>query len=294
VFDTNIVIVGNVLTAPEWRRTTNTGSLVANFRVASTARRLDRETGRWIDGNSLRVRVNCWRKLAEGVASSIMVGDPIVVVGRLYTRDWTDTEGNPRTMYEMEAVAVGHDLARGRSKFLRNRPALGTSAVDDEEADAKVRGEAAEQVPPGEAPARYGDGLFDDGDPDFAEIPATTPAGYDPLAIIRGGGFDSATTSSGTTTASDPDTELDPYRDVSGHEPLAPSARAGARSDAARSNSMTSDSAPSDSDPEEFDPDDLGPDDGELSTEETPPSDLSEPTTPRRPRRNARRLPVPA
>ena len=118
MFDTNIVIVGNVLTAPEWRRTTNTNTLVANFRVASTARRLDRETGRWVDGNSLRVRVNCWRKLAEGVASSVTVGDPVVVAGRLYTRDWTDGEGNTRTTYEMEAVAVGHDLARGRGQVL--------------------------------------------------------------------------------------------------------------------------------------------------------------------------------
>jgi single-strand DNA-binding protein len=78
MFDTNVTIVGNVLTAPEWRRTTQSGTLVANFKVASTARRLDRESGRWVDGNSLRVRVNCWRKLAEGVASSVMTGDPII------------------------------------------------------------------------------------------------------------------------------------------------------------------------------------------------------------------------
>ncbi len=93
MFETNIVIVGNVLTAPEWRRTAK-GTLVTNFRVASTARRLDRETGRWVDGDSLRVRVTCWRRLAEGVSASIAVGDPVVVVGRLFTRDWTDADGN--------------------------------------------------------------------------------------------------------------------------------------------------------------------------------------------------------
>ncbi|ADL48497.1 single-strand binding protein/Primosomal replication protein n [Micromonospora aurantiaca ATCC 27029] len=57
MFDTYVTIVGNVLTAPEWRRTTQSGTLVANFKVASTARRLDRDSGRWVDGNSLRVRV---------------------------------------------------------------------------------------------------------------------------------------------------------------------------------------------------------------------------------------------
>ena len=117
MFDTNIVVVGNVLTAPEWRRTASTNTLVANFRVASTSRRFDRDKNAWVDGESLRVRVNCWRKLAENVTASIAVGDPIVVVGRLYTRDWTDSDNNPRLSYEMDAVAVGHDLARGRTTF---------------------------------------------------------------------------------------------------------------------------------------------------------------------------------
>jgi single-strand DNA-binding protein len=189
MFDTYVTVVGNVLTAPEWRRTSNTGSLVASFKVASTARRLDRENGRWIDGNSLRVRVACWRRLAEGVASSVTVGDPVVVVGRLYTRDWTDSAGVHRALYEMEAVAVGHDLSRGRARFARNKPTLATSAVEDEEADGRVRGEPSEPVPDGAAPARLGD-LFDDDDPDFATAPVPSRSGTDELTQLRGGGFD--------------------------------------------------------------------------------------------------------
>ncbi|MFI0795669.1 single-stranded DNA-binding protein [Micromonospora rubida] len=170
MFDTHVTIVGNVLTAPEWRRTTQSNTLVANFKVASTARRLDRDSGRWVDGNSLRVRVNCWRKLAEGVASSVMVGDPVVVAGRLYTRDWTDEAGNHRTLYEMEAVAVGHDLARGRGRFLRNRPSMATSIVEDAEAETRVHGEPTERVPRGQAPASPADRPFDE---DFE------PGGFD-------------------------------------------------------------------------------------------------------------------
>jgi single-strand DNA-binding protein len=162
MFDTYVTIVGNVLTAPEWRRTTQSNTLVANFKVASTARRLDRDTGRWVDGNSLRVRVNCWRKLAEGVAASVMVGDPVVVAGRLYTRDWTDDAGNHRTLYELEAVAVGHDLSRGRGRFLRNRPGMATSAVEDAEGESRVHGEPTESVPPGQAPIPPDDRAFDD------------------------------------------------------------------------------------------------------------------------------------
>ena len=45
MFETNLAVIGNVLTAPEWRRTSTDNTLVANFRVASTSRRFDRETG---------------------------------------------------------------------------------------------------------------------------------------------------------------------------------------------------------------------------------------------------------
>ncbi|MEU8042586.1 single-stranded DNA-binding protein [Micromonospora echinofusca] len=173
MFDTYVTIVGNVLTAPEWRRTTQSNTLVANFKVASTARRLDRDSGRWVDGNSLRVRVNCWRKLAEGVAASVMVGDPVVVCGRLYTRDWTDDAGNHRSLYELEAVAVGHDLSRGRSRFQRNRPTMTTSSVEDGEAEHRVHGEATEPVPDEEAPVLPDRRpLDDDFDPDFGAFPA--------------------------------------------------------------------------------------------------------------------------
>lgn len=189
MFDTYVTIVGNVLTAPQWRLTTNTQAMVTNFKVASTARRLDRENGRWVDGNSLRVRVNCWRRLAEGVAASVHVGDPIIVVGRLYTRDWTDSEGNHRALYEMEAVAVGHDLSRGRGEFFRNRPTLATSTVEDAEADARVRGEPTEPVPDDQVPVRLGD-YYGDPEPGFADAPVPARSGTDELTMLRGGGFD--------------------------------------------------------------------------------------------------------
>jgi single-strand DNA-binding protein len=188
MFETYLTIIGNVMTAPEWRRTSQSNRLVAHFKVASTARRLERETGRWIDGNSLRVRVSCWRKLAEGVATSVAVGDPVVVVGRLYTRDWTDTEGNARVTYEMEAVTVGHDLSRGRARFARSAPTGSTSAVEDAEAENRVRGEATEPVPEGDLPTRQGDHPFDDlPAPDFGAVPISSGSGYDALATLRGG-----------------------------------------------------------------------------------------------------------
>ncbi|MFY1636678.1 single-stranded DNA-binding protein [Solwaraspora sp. WMMB335] len=186
MFDTYVTVVGNVLTTPEWRRTTQTNTLVANFKVASTSRRLDRENNRWVDGNSLRVRVNCWRKLAEGVASSIMLGDPVVVVGRLYTRDWVDGDGNSRLQYEMEAVAVGHDLARGRGRFMRNRPTLATSEVNGDDPERRVQGEATADVPPDQAPSARNE-LFDaDDDPTFLEPSVPSPVEGEPARTSNG------------------------------------------------------------------------------------------------------------
>ena len=186
MYDTPIVIVGNVLNAPEWRRTTKNNTLVANFRVASTSRRFDRDNNRWVDGDTLRVRVNCWRRLAENVGASITVGDPVVVVGRLYTRDWVDGENNPRISYEMEAYAVGHDLSRGKTKLFRTRPAATSSTPDGPDADAVVRGEATE--PLAESPIGYGEGIPDDiEEPAFAENPPDAEAVPDPVTGLPGG-----------------------------------------------------------------------------------------------------------
>jgi single-strand DNA-binding protein len=174
VFDTNLVVVGNVLVAPEWRRVPSSGSLVAHFRVASTSRRFDRENNCWVDGNNLRVRVTAWRRLAEGVASSITVGDPVIIYGRLYTRDWKDDKGNTRISYEMEAFSIGHDLARGRAKFFRTKAAQDAGTVD--ESETFVGGEASVPLSADEVPVGYGDGLPQrlpgEEEPSFLEVVA--------------------------------------------------------------------------------------------------------------------------
>jgi single-strand DNA-binding protein len=115
--DTYVTVVGNAVDSPNARRLEN-GTTVCNFRVASTARRFDREAGKWADGDSLFLKVTCWRQLADNALQSIFKGDPVVVVGRLFTRSY-EVEGQRRSSYEMEAVSVGHDLARGVAEFTR-------------------------------------------------------------------------------------------------------------------------------------------------------------------------------
>lgn len=115
--DTQMTIVGNVVDDPR-RRETKNGFAVTNFRVASTSRRYDREHEKFVDNGTLYVTVTCWRAMAENVHRSIRKGQPVVVTGRYYMREYT-VEEQVRTAYELEATAVGHDLARGTSQFTR-------------------------------------------------------------------------------------------------------------------------------------------------------------------------------
>jgi single-strand DNA-binding protein len=119
VNETLVTIVGNVVDNPRMRRTEK-GMDVASFRIGSTARKLDRETGQWVDGNKLFVSVSCWRQLAMNAVDSLRRGDPVVVSGRLSTREY-EKDGQKRSSFELEANALGHDLSRGTTVFNRTR-----------------------------------------------------------------------------------------------------------------------------------------------------------------------------
>jgi len=187
MFDTPVTVTGNVLTAPEWRRTTTTGTFLVTFKVASTSRRFDKERGIWVDGDSLRVRVLCWRRLGENVSVSVQLGDPVVVHGRLYSRDWTDEQGTRRTSYELDAVSVGHDLSKGVDKFARRKAAGATDMVHDPSGAVAAGGELTEPI---DNPGRPEDlppdnELFEEFDSavyDTTPIPPPRPADEAPLA----------------------------------------------------------------------------------------------------------------
>jgi single-strand DNA-binding protein len=130
--DTTMTIIGNVVDAPRMRMT-KSGHAVTNFRVASTSRRFDREHQRWIDNCTLFVNVTCWRAMAENVALCLHKGQPVVVTGRYYSREYEINE-TVRISYELEANAVGHDLSRGTSDFRRVlRPSVTANVEIDED-----------------------------------------------------------------------------------------------------------------------------------------------------------------
>lgn len=108
--ETHVTLVGTVVTDP-FRRHGSEGAPYIKFRMVSNERRKDRVTQEWVAGDSLFVNVTCWRRLVKGVGAAIGKGDPVIVVGRLYTREWME-EGQRRSSLELDASAVGPDLAR--------------------------------------------------------------------------------------------------------------------------------------------------------------------------------------
>ncbi len=122
--DTQITIVGNLVDDPQLRYTP-TGQAVANFRVASTPRFLDRQTNEWKDGDSLFLSCNVWRQVAENVAESLQRGMRVIVSGRLRQRSYETKEGEKRTVYEIEVDEVGPSLRNASAKVVRSSRATG-------------------------------------------------------------------------------------------------------------------------------------------------------------------------
>jgi len=102
-------LIGNLTGDPELR-VTPSGDAVANFTVAINARRLDKATNTWVDGDATFVRVAAWRTLGENVAESLVKGDRVLVYGVLQQRNWETPEGEKRSTIEMNAEDVGASL----------------------------------------------------------------------------------------------------------------------------------------------------------------------------------------
>lgn len=116
--DTQITVVGNLVADPELRFTP-AGVAVANFRVASTTRRFDRDSNSWVDGDALFMSCNIWREAAEHVAESLTKGTRVIVQGRLRQRSYDTREGEKRTIFEIEVDEVGPSLRYATAQVTR-------------------------------------------------------------------------------------------------------------------------------------------------------------------------------
>jgi len=113
-----LTIMGNLTGDPELRYTP-TGIPTASFSVAQNPRYRNTATGEWEDGEPVFMRVQCWRDEAENVCQSLRRGDPVLVIGRVRQRTWTDNEDNPHRVTEVTADSVAVPLARRMVRLVR-------------------------------------------------------------------------------------------------------------------------------------------------------------------------------
>jgi single-strand DNA-binding protein len=98
-----VILVGNLGADPE-SRTTQSGSTVANLRIATTERAKDRE-GNWTDHTEWH-RVACFGRTAENVAKYCRKGKQLYIEGKIRTRKWQDRDGNDRWSTEVIADQI--------------------------------------------------------------------------------------------------------------------------------------------------------------------------------------------
>jgi len=154
--ETVITVVGNLTDDPELRFTPS-GAAVAKFRIASTPRTLDRQSGEWKDGEPLFLACNIWRDAAEHVAESLQRGARVIVQGRLRQRSYETREGEKRTVYELEVDEIGPSLRYATAKVQRmSRSGGGASGGGFGASNGGGSGSASRQ------PTSGGGGNFDD------------------------------------------------------------------------------------------------------------------------------------
>jgi single-strand DNA-binding protein len=113
-----VTLVGFVAQDPIQRPTKN-GALVTDLRVGATPRMQDRLTNEWRDGDTSYYNVSCWRRLGENVRASLRKGDPVMIKGKFRSRTFTDKNGVTRTVIDIIADTVGHDMNRGVANYIR-------------------------------------------------------------------------------------------------------------------------------------------------------------------------------
>lgn len=117
--NTPITVIGNLTADPELRFTAS-GAAVANFTVASTPRKFNKQTNEFEDGETLFMRCSVWREAAENVAESLARGVRVIVTGNLVSRSWEDKDtGQKRTVMEMQVDEVGPSLRYATAKVTK-------------------------------------------------------------------------------------------------------------------------------------------------------------------------------
>ncbi|MBI4305072.1 MAG: single-stranded DNA-binding protein [Chloroflexi bacterium] len=130
-----ILLIGNVGSDPEMRYTPN-GDAVADFRLAvnrvyNTRDGERREETEWFT-------VTAWGKLAEQVNQYIVKGRRTYVEGRLRSRAYLGSDGQPRAANEVVAGQILFlDRAGAQAAEAAQQPAAASAAAGENQSDVE-------------------------------------------------------------------------------------------------------------------------------------------------------------
>lgn len=115
-----VTIVGNVVADPE-ARVSQAGKSWVTFRIASTPRVKDRQSGDYVDGEALWLGCRAYGEYADNIAATLSKGMRVIVQGRLTQRSYTDKDGQQRTSLDLEVEEVGPSLRFATAQVARKQ-----------------------------------------------------------------------------------------------------------------------------------------------------------------------------
>lgn len=128
----SVTLTGHLVANPILKKVSKTGE-IARFRLATSRRRQNTQTGEWESYDTLYIGVECWGQLARNVKMSLRGGMAVIATGFMVTSEWQDKDGLWQSRIILKSTHVGVDL----SKYTVNSMATGPSlAVGDQRIDA--------------------------------------------------------------------------------------------------------------------------------------------------------------
>lgn len=131
----SVHLIGRLVADPELRYTQK-GTPVCDFRIASSRRYKNRETGEQQE-ETLFINVAAWRRQAELANDYLKKGSAVLIEGSLRSRQWESAQGEKRSAIEVVAWRI---------QFL-DAPQAGTAAEPVVETDEEMKDDSAVDTP---------------------------------------------------------------------------------------------------------------------------------------------------
>lgn len=98
-----VILIGNLGQDPEIKYSTQ-GTAIANFNIATTERRKDKD-GKWVDHTEWH-RIVAFGNLAQNCGQYLKKGRQVYVEGSIASRQYKDKNGNDKTVFEIRASTI--------------------------------------------------------------------------------------------------------------------------------------------------------------------------------------------